>query len=298
MKKGDVEISHLIGGVIAVAVLIIVIFGVYGFYTGTYAFADFIPGFNSTKEGVKGIEILKYDILEDEVFYYDGNKWIGFKGKTIKLGDKEIKYDNIQKNFRDFYYKSNRGSGVIELNRPLSNILILVNSNNNGLIDEDSFNKLTAVNPIVGARASDIFVPYGIKAEYKENEDIFLKSVGEGYRIGDIAFILLSNDDLKKKTRDLGRAPGVSFVLSADDRFWISYSSDIGVQTKQLSNIKGELLNEIYNKMKEWRDGIFKRPIYINYTTKNGGQSNYYCGELKDKKEIIVYLTKVAGKEC
>ncbi len=100
-KKGDVHISYIITGIIAVTILVIVALSVYWFYSGKAApFFQWL-GLNRTVEVQEGIEILRYDLESDKVQYYDGTQWLDF-GKELRLGDKVLNYELVRKDFVDF----------------------------------------------------------------------------------------------------------------------------------------------------------------------------------------------------
>lgn len=285
MKKGEIEISHLIGGVIAVAILIIVVFGVYGFYTGkAYAFFDFLPGFNSTKEGVKGIEILRYDIFNGKVEYYDGIDWNGFSGKMVKFGDKKINYDDMKNTFENFYYKSDRGKKIIELNLPLNNILIVSG------VGEADRNKLVSSygNPVVDAKIVNFYNPSF--SYFEPKSELGFKRSTEDNGNGEVEALLV---------KDNGNGAGALFFLGIDNSFRIGYFIGDEIKYGRLEVKERSYLADIFNGMKEWRDSVFKKPILISYGIDKGNESASYCIEVKDKIYLVVDLNKKAsGGDC
>lgn len=88
----------LITVLIAVAVLAIIGYSVYLFFTGkAFPFAQNIPGFNNTKPPVVDIELFKYDIASDRLQYYDGNNWLDFpKTQSLEANGKKFDYETLK----------------------------------------------------------------------------------------------------------------------------------------------------------------------------------------------------------
>ena len=89
-RKGDVSVSTMVWIGVAVAVLVVIglgAFGILGDFGGL--FGNLIPGFNATKTGVDvDIQYVRYDLLEENAKYYDGVKWVEFKGEKEVTGGK------------------------------------------------------------------------------------------------------------------------------------------------------------------------------------------------------------------
>lgn len=96
-KKGQEESTgNIVKAVIAAFVLVIVILGIWMFYSGKLPFFEGLPGFNQTKQGVADLEIFRYQILNDNLQYYDGTTWVDFKaGQTIEVNGKKIEESSI-----------------------------------------------------------------------------------------------------------------------------------------------------------------------------------------------------------
>lgn len=106
-SKRGAAIEQLPIVLIAVFILLVVGYFAVSFYTGNaIPFAKYLPDFGLNKDKVKGIEILRYSIVDDNVQYYDGVRWIDFQGNA-ELEDKTVNYDQIKLSFiRIFDYSS------------------------------------------------------------------------------------------------------------------------------------------------------------------------------------------------
>ncbi len=287
--KGDIRISYLIGGIVAIFVLFVVGFGAYSFFSGkAIPFFDFLPGFNRTVERVSGIEILRYDIIDEKVQYYDKAYWRDFEGEVF-LGDKRVKYGDVKRDFERFYYESKRENNLIEIEQRFSliGILDLVNSYNNNiiLIDKNLQDWSRVLGSSLNLKSYKIYVPDGVSIGYRRDLELSFARFGsigcEKCKSGDVEFQLMN--------KELSRGSPISFVLGLDDTFSILYS-DI----KQLSkiNVKEDLLNRIFNGMMNWRESVFDKPIRISYSEDDIGIVNHFCSELRDKRYIVVDLSK------
>src|SRR3989338_619137 len=105
-KAQGMAIGKLLGWIIAAVILVLVGMFIYYFYSGTAnPFFQFLPNFGGQK-AVEGVQVLRYDIVNDKVEYYDGNKWIDFKQGAAELESKKVNYADALKNFQDYFYQS------------------------------------------------------------------------------------------------------------------------------------------------------------------------------------------------
>ena len=293
MAKGaiNVGIGVLIIGVVAVFVLFVVGFGIYSFFSGTaIPFFNFLPSFNRTVEKVEGIEILRYDIITGKVNYYDKTNWNNLEGEVF-LGDKKVKQVDIKSDFESFYYgKRENNTMEIEQGFTLVSFLTLVNSHNNNLITIDK--NLEDVSKFLGGlnlKIYEIYVPESIAKGYNKELDAIFERVGidcKNCENGDIRFQLVN----KETNKDFSRGSPIHFILSLGDNFAIVNADS---EEKKINiNAKGDLLSGIFNYMKNWRDGVFKKPIGVNYMLDESGVFQYFCSEFRDKRYIFVDLSK------
>lgn len=287
-KKGDSTI-YLIGGVIAVFVLLILFYFLFSEGGRFVNFFNFIPGFNKSIQGAKGVEIFRYDISNRGVEYYDGTKWIGFeKEGGVKLQNYEVDYKRLKNDFEKYYYDfGKRDNKPIPLDQNLVNILTLVNYYNKDTISEENFDYLRTFNQlgVLSLKPYEFYVPKEIGSGYNEDSGISLQNTENlKDKLGEVSFILV-NDNL--------RGPGVSFILSLDNKFMITYfDSKSHYFIKEISFYGGtsSLLN-IFSSIKKWRDGIFDKPMYV------GVIKGHVCAKKYDNKFIVIDLAKKVGEE-
>lgn len=286
-KKGDIRISYLIGGIIAVFVLVMAIYFLFFFGGGLSRFLELIiPGFNETKQGVEGIEIFRYNIPGENVMHYDGTKWTDFEevivnGKTINAGD-------LTKNFRDFYFQK-RGEKSIDMNYLIENFYQIMKDDSGKTLSQDK------IDYIIKKSMSETG---GNKQETRINAKI--KEEDISYTGNVLVGLVDSNSG---KTINYGGY----FVLRLNNtmEFWYKAKFYItgGEQIEKdehiiVSHPDGSSVGSIYNAAKDWRDAIFEKPISINY--KNSAKKSCagsYEAELKDSRYIVVDLGKSIGGE-
>jgi len=289
MKKGDIRISYVIGGVVAVFVLVAVIYFLANSGGNLSKYIDWIiPRKNETKGGVAGIEIFRYDIAGGNAGHYDGTKWMAFE--EITVGGKKVNAGSLKKDFESYYF-GEREKIVALLDTRLTDILTAINYYNKNLIDEDAINynlervklrnidKLSLIN-------FNIF-------RYAEKKD------AGNINAGDVEFLLV-------KSEDIGEGPGIRFILNQNNRLKISYYKDSSTnyEIKEILSYKGStILTNIFSIMEKWRDGVFEKPIFVNYIKKEGKEekscSGEYSAALKDDRYIVVDLGKrIGGEKC
>ena len=121
--KGELHLSYLIGGVIAIFVLIMVGAFAYSFFSGkAIPFSKYLPSFDYENEKIAGVESFRYLIREDKVQYYDGLKWNNFAEDNIEINEKNIGEKEIYEKLKNFYYRS-RDRKKIEIERGIHAII-------------------------------------------------------------------------------------------------------------------------------------------------------------------------------
>ena len=84
-------------------VLVIVLGGVYLFYSNYgLPWAKNLPKFGDNSS-VDGIALIRYVVLDDKVQYYDGSSWFDITKETT-LDDKTISSDTTRQSFFNFYF--------------------------------------------------------------------------------------------------------------------------------------------------------------------------------------------------
>ena len=286
MKKGDIRISYIIGALISALVLVFVFYGIYNFYSGgSFSFFRFL-GFNSTKERIEGVEIMRYSIPEDKVSYYDGTDWITLKeGEKIKLGKYNFDVSGVKTDFQKFFYEG-KEMKIVSLGLHINTVLAFIRLGVDAerLFKDSPLSKGASEDGIVDASINDIYDSASLKDEIKRP---FWKAQN-----GDVEIILLN----KKGFSILGR-----FVLSLDDKFtfWYLIGED-KPKSKVLSFSEGGYLADIFNSAKKWRDSVFERPIPLSVAQGDligPLELLYVCVDFKDKKYLIVHLEKIVKSD-
>ena len=285
MKKGELSVSKIVPAIVAVVVLLVVLSSTGNLFGKQINFFKLLPGFDKDNKTVENIEIFRYDILTRGVMYFDGTNWNEFEGE-FRAGDKKVNYDKIRKDFENWYYFTKRG-GVFEIEQGVSLIsfLNLVNGYNSNIVKIDK--NLEDQSKLLGALNFNIYefyVPNEIATGYDKNTDFIFEKVGntlcEDCKIGDVRFQIMN--------KDLSKGSFISFILSLDNSVSILNSDN-----KQSSKImiKGDLLTRMFNFMKNWRDGVFSKPIGINYRVDDYEVFQYFCGKLTNSRYVVIDLS-------
>ena len=286
MKKGEISIQQIVVAIIALVVLLVVFSSTGILFGREINIFKLLPNFGADNKTVENVEIFRYDISNGNVMYYDGTSWSEFSGE-IRAGDKKVNYSELKKNFENQYY-GKRENDIMEIEQGLFLISVLtsVNSHNNNIIEIDK--NLEDTSKFLGALNLKIYEVYTLEeiaSGYNKDLGFSFEKAGsfrcEKCKIGDMRFQLMN--------RDMSRGSPISFVLNLDDSVGLYYSDE-----EQFSKIviKGDLLTRIFNHMKNWRDGVLKKPIGVNYMLDDSGVYQYFCGELRDKRYIIIDLSK------
>jgi len=113
-RKGEVTWLTVMVAV-AVVILFIVIFNYSGVLQGFIKFFDSaIPGFKQPNVTVQGVEILRFDMLNDEVEFWTGADWKKI-GKGVEIGSEEVSRSEIYDAYRGFYYDRDELGPVFEI---------------------------------------------------------------------------------------------------------------------------------------------------------------------------------------
>ena len=85
MKKA--EVSFITLAILAAAVLVLVIATIYHSSMISWV-QNAIPGFQTQQPPQTSIQILRYNLAEDKIQYYDGNVFWNFEKGSATLGTK------------------------------------------------------------------------------------------------------------------------------------------------------------------------------------------------------------------
>jgi len=282
-KKGD-TMNYVITGILAVLILVAVFYLIFG--TKLLSFFGFLPNLNTTVDVVGQKALVRYDISDGKVMYYDGTEWSEFVKLTLK--DKNVvKTDSLKKDFEKYYYEEKREGRSIKIGMNLINLLNLVNGyNGDKVVDKEDLEFLKGYNSLgnLDLFADAIYVPGSVSKGYRENLGIILETSGENFNNGDIKFWL--------RIADGGKGGGAGFILSSNKMKLVYLDEQNNYKTSEFENYGKTFVLDAYNGMKKWRDSIFGQTIKVSYEKGEG----IYCAELNRDKFIIIDLNKIAAE--
>lgn len=119
-RRGEADgISAFIVAIIAISVLSIVGLGYYLYQSDTIRNIDnLIPGFNLTQQEIEKFEIVRYDIVDDKVQWYDGTEWQEFQSDKIRLGSKSVSGNSLRNRFQNYWYGEREAISIKEYRIP------------------------------------------------------------------------------------------------------------------------------------------------------------------------------------
>ncbi|MBI2451657.1 hypothetical protein HYV50_01100 [Candidatus Pacearchaeota archaeon] len=223
---------------------------------------NFIPGFRPQNATTESIEIIRYDIENNNMQYYDGLSWLDFQNE-ISLENKKLNHNSLIADFSDNYYGKTRQKERVSISQETLKEFYKNNYNSLPVLDAYIFNMVqyTSDSPKDFSKRGDVYAILISKIGFGKDDN---KIYGE--------LTLNANNELKIRT------------INNDLSSLMLYFSRI----QQTS----ELYKATVPKMAEWRDSVLKKPIKINYKENEQSTSNYFCAEKKDNKFLVVYLDK------
>ncbi len=274
MKRADFRIEPLVAISIAIAVFAIAGFGGYLILNDKISFFDFLPNFNVTKDPQKDIEIVRYEILNGKIEYYDGINWFEFNEDERILGSKILNIIELEKNLNSYWLGwegSYESTGI-----PYSEIF-----SERGLRERSIKTKSGVYN--LGIKG---FVYNG--DFYSGKGEQFVRFSVEGrptvYRLSLRNELYSEKENYNPNVKNVDRQ---LYRLFVDDELE-------GSLTPQKDK---DLYEQFGMPIIEWRDEIIKVPISINYKDEKSGseQRGYYCVK-KIMDYIVVDLSKSVGR--
>ncbi len=265
MKRGDVSVTQLIMGIIAVVVLVIVVGSLFAFRAGD-RISNIIPGLNDSSELEDGLGIIGYNVFENKVYFYDGIDLILIKeGSNYSYNGIIYSEKELSVEFNSYFYGKNEYSGIRQINANTSLI---------GAGVEFFSNSST---PNLGA--------YIVDMAYHE-------ILGNGSVWGDIVNrYLVVNGILPQQSKfddPVYGTYGVFVVDLKDELYILSYNN---LKSREYVLMKpGSNRDALVSLASEWRDSILRKPIEI--------RESEYCVE-KNGEYLIVRLAKESdSNEC
>lgn len=284
-KKGDISIVYVITGAIAVVVLVVVFAFLFSFFTGrAFIFANLIPEFNNTGKIVEGSALIRYDISNRKVQYYDNVAWNDFfdskheNDGEVKLDKKVIYYTLAQFEFEKYYYNVEKRTGE-DISLDVLGIYVLKDLGLDKL-DSNYINGEGRFNVHLDAKVAKVFNPKEFGSVTINLKQVNTNNFVPGY------FTLIIYDELKYSYAGLQAANEGGF----------------GEKEKTVDITSN---NEAFSKMtegaKKWRDSIFVYPVELTIWTgaKNEPRpsASYFCAKIFDKKFIVIDLNKPVGTD-
>ena len=321
-KKGDFKVGPIIIVAVVAVVLVILFTSAIPWIAGKRSFLKF----NFKNEGniENELDILRYDLVNGELEYYDGDTFIDFSGKNIKLKGKTINYDTTKK-IIDEHIKDNIDlviyDGEFKLIGPKKS-------------DFDIEIKLKQKEEI-GRMISNSDIPY-FSLNFLGEPEIYLRYITEeapslGWEWAIRAAIWLNtysievssckigesdlgknNCDIIKKLRDLDKVQGLKALggkQSINSRAPLSlpHNGESLTLTSGGDLYKGEVkfnrefgygLYELLFKdeAQKWRDSVLKEPIALIVDTEKDFvgaiQPFYICSELIENRYLTLRVSK------
>ncbi len=274
-KRGEESspTGGIVKAVIAVVVLVIVAIALYFYFSDkAIPFARNLFGFNDTKTGVTGVEILGYSFFDGKLKYYDGNSWIDFEGKTIELNEKRIDYASTKSAFKSYFIDSRKSTSF----DTTGNVYIGANKWLNRSLKIEAYFYQYVPSKIVGDTRSWLGARWDAMTAWF--------STPEKHSEADIVVWPYS--------ADLDYGP--EYVLTFGNVFtYIPYSGH------NISPFDGSTANKIKGEVIAWRDSIFKSPIKISYydIDAKSSKSVYACTRILSSKGGY-YLVADLGKDA
>ena len=271
-KAAATTINEIVFVLIAFFILVIII-GSIIFFGGnsTKILSWIIPNFNKTIEPVKTIEIIRYEIENAALSFYDGTQWITFEKGQVTLGQKQIIYQSALEDFQN-YYLQEREQKIIPLNYKLDLFLKEIVDEKGKHLEDNEISYITK-KALEELKQTDIKINALINKDSisaQGNIPINLVEKQTNKLISKAHLVLYSNDYL-----ELNYLFRRDFLGEADRKIGASSTNSIAVEN-------------IFNAAKEWRDSIYKKPIKIRFNKEEGN----FCAELKDNKDIVVNLAE------
>jgi hypothetical protein len=294
-KKGEEArpSGAIVLALIAAFVLIVVYLFLFGPFRSILENAGFlIPTLNASQPLAENIQLLRYDISEDEVKYYDGTKWHLFGADVVKLGDKKLSETTMLEDFTNGYYynKGKREQDVVIE----SKVRIFDDE------EDEKFSEAGKIPPLLydalifrTVRQPDVTPTDKDWTEFAANFIYPIFDPEELFERGDVEAFIISQAGYQK----------------GDNKVYgnLAYGLDKKMRIRKINfDLEGPRLEvdpilpseDLYRitapLLEEWRDSVLKEPITINY---NDDESNTYCVEKFDNKYLVVNL-KEPKTEC
>ncbi len=249
MNKKAFEIRTVFIGIV-LAMFIIALF--FLFITGAgrdllIRTGVIVPTLNASTTLILDSEIIRYDISQDKVQWYDSvNFWDFDKNGQASFNKKTLQDATIKNDFMNYYYNH-----TIRDNNKWVNL----GSKENILIYDSTDNKEFA------------------RISFKTPPQLNLFLIGLQYPSGDVDSVLRSKNTEDRKVYGEMILKGNSLELIK-----INYNFEgLNYDSKKTMGQSNELYKLIVPQLNTWRFSILSKPIKISYKENNLDTSNYFC---------------------
>ena len=284
MNKKGIEKKMVLEAVIAV-LIIGIFFGAFLYYDIPQIIKDFVPSMNNSIINVESPPKVMYDIIEDEVSYWTGAKFVKFE--SLLVDGEELSSESLKNVFRGYWYGVEDGEGYIVDRREKS--YVLTREIYEDFKHDIKRSELSSY-PYIGAR------PLGM-GDYAQS----IYNRGKGYVYGVFAHgaLLRRGDEFNRSSQNIERVRYGIFFMSMDNEIYTELDhfnivSSTNVSFKKYGRImkqdRDSNTYEILSRfLVNWRDSILKTPILIM-----GGK---HCVEEWHNQYLIVDLA-VEESDC
>lgn len=313
-KRGDFKVGPIIIAIVVIVVLVILFISVIPWIAEKVPFFKF--GFKDDSNIENELDILRYDLMQTKLEYYDGNKFQDFSGKKIKLKEKTINYDTTKKIIEEHITDN---IDLVIYNGELKLIGPKISGNdveiklkqkeeikNTGLYYTTTltgepqiyYRYLTDKSPSLGWEWSLYgrawFNKYSIETTLCKVEEVDIKK---------------GNCENIKKLIDLDRNNGANFIYNKgnslplrdlpynSESFILIENGELYMKNNKLESMDYGLYELLFKEEAEkWRKSVLKRPISLIIETKKDfvgpTQPLYVCSELIDHRYLILRVSK------
>ncbi len=322
-RKGNISVSAIIVIVIVAVLLVIVFTSVFPWLAGKIELFKF--SFKQDNETTKGFNILRYDLDNGKVEYYDGNNFLDFSGKDIKLREGNLNYDNIKASFDDYVkdeislviydgeiklvWNEGRNYGIEIKLRQKEEIKKMIENGELSVIlikrpnePEIYFRYITADSPAFGWEWS--FNRFNWRNSYSIEASLC--------KVGDRDIGGRNCEDIKK-LRELSRTAGLLILRGGDNLqysygvsfidlpyhgeiFYVGYNGELYKEDGTSFRAEEYGIYELFFREEalKWKESVLKKPVAISMAIPL--QPLYVCAEFFDNRYLIVRLNKEVGE--
>ncbi|MDO8508886.1 MAG: hypothetical protein Q7S27_04345 [Nanoarchaeota archaeon] len=324
-KKGEMSFTAIVIGVVALLVLVIVFINLFPWIVGKMSFFQF--GFEGDDTLNEKAGILRYNLDDGKLEYYDGDKFFDFTGKSIKVKNGKIFYDSVKSDIENYI------SDDFDLVIYNARFKLAGSKYTNYDVEVTLKEKEEIVSPpnfidkplYYGTNIDGKLIYYRYitdKApsrgwEWAQQDALIWRN---GYssetincRIGSLD-LSKNNCEIMQKLKSMDKTQGANFVSTKGDSYnlRVPYNGEnIIIGSKGEFYYKGSRVEDAYGNYEllireevvKWRDNLLRNSILIqaelDKELEGPRRVLYVCPEIVDGKYIVLRLEKEAvGGSC